>query len=241
MTANDRFKERFTARLWGSMILATAVHFSLLAFWPELTAQDFSIDGQNLVAENIIPEIEMPPPPENIVRPAAPVVATADIPADATIAPNTWEHFTPENLPPPPETTKSTAVTDGPVFVPHTVRPQVKNRVAVQRALEREYPPMLRDAGIGGEVFVWFFVDENGTVQRTRVDKGSGHPSLDAAALKVADIIEFTPALNLDKRVAVWISMGYQVPDPVSAPDFVPNNRSPASPRPGRMWPAFIQ
>ncbi len=207
MTANDRFKERFAARIWGGMILATVVHFSLLAFWPELTAQDFSIDGQNLVAENIIPEIEMPPPPENIVRPAAPVVATTDIPIDATIAPNTWEYFTPETLPPPPESTKGSATRDRPVFVPHTVRPEIKNRAAVAKALEREYPSMLRDAGIGGEVFVWFFVDENGAVQRTRVDKSSGHPSLDQAALKVADIIEFSPALNLDKRVAVWISL----------------------------------
>ena len=54
---------------------------------------------------------------------------------------------------------------------------------------------------------VWFFIDENGRVQRTQVDQSSGHKALDDAAIKVADIIEFTPALNRDKRVPVWISL----------------------------------
>ena len=31
--------------------------------------------------------------------------------------------------------------------------------------------------------------------------------ALDDAAIKVADIIEFTPALNRDKKVPVWISL----------------------------------
>jgi protein TonB len=206
MTANDRFKQRFTARLWGGVILATAVHFAVLALWPELTAQDIGIHRDALQVHDIIPEFELPPPPENIVRPAAPVVPVAPVPTDATMAPSTWEHYTPEKLPPPPDPEERAGVAEGPVFVPHTVKPQVRNLAEVTRALEREYPPLLRDAGIGGVVYVWFFVDEDGAVQRTRVDKTSGHPTLDAAALKVADVIRFSPALNLDKRVAVWIS-----------------------------------
>jgi protein TonB len=77
----------------------------------------------------------------------------------------------------------------------------------VARALEREYPPLLRDAGIGGTVDIWFFIDEEGKVVNTVVDKSSGHKALDDAAVKVADIIQFSPALNRDKRVPVWISL----------------------------------
>jgi protein TonB len=73
--------------------------------------------------------------------------------------------------------------------------------------LEREYPPLLRDAGVGGTVDVWLFIDDQGVVQRTIVDKSSGHQALDDAALEVARAIEFTPALNRDKRVPVWISL----------------------------------
>jgi protein TonB len=87
------------------------------------------------------------------------------------------------------------------------VRPDLKNREEVQRALVREYPPLLRDAGIGGTVEIWFQIDEEGVVRRTQVKVSSGHPALDEAALVVAGVAEFTPALNRDKRVPVWISL----------------------------------
>ena len=47
-----------------------------------------------------------------------------------------------------------------PVFTPMTVRPEITNRSEVQAALMTEYPPILREAGIGGTVVVWFFVSE---------------------------------------------------------------------------------
>ena len=75
------------------------------------------------------------------------------------------------------------------------------------RALEREYPPLLRDAGIGGTVKVWFFIDENGVVRNQVVHETSGHEALDAAALRVAPVFRFTPALNRDKAVPVWVSL----------------------------------
>ncbi len=54
---------------------------------------------------------------------------------------------------------------------------------------------------------VWFQIDVEGSVQQTLVKTSSGHMALDEAALKVAGVIEFTPALNRDKRVPVWISL----------------------------------
>ncbi|NNM05575.1 MAG: energy transducer TonB, partial [Gemmatimonadetes bacterium] len=90
---------------------------------------------------------------------------------------------------------------------PYTVRPDITNRSDVARALEEEYPPVLRDAGVGGTVQVWFFIDENGKVQKTQVNRSSGHQALDEAALRVANEIEFTSALNEDKPVPVWISL----------------------------------
>jgi len=94
-----------------------------------------------------------------------------------------------------------------PTFTPYTVRPDIKNRAEIATALEREYPPLLRDAGIGGSVQVWLFIDEDGVVQRVQVDESSGHKALDQAALKVASGVEFTPALNREKKVPVWISL----------------------------------
>jgi len=207
LTANDRFKRSFGTWFWGSMILATVAHFCVFNFWPEMTAEDVSFTAAELEAIELPPEIEIPPPPEAIARPATPVIAAADIDEDITIAPTTFEDNPVEDLPPPPEDLGATDISAAPTFTPYTVKPDVKNRAEVQRALEREYPPLLRDAGIGGQVMVWFFIDEQGAVQNTLVNQSSGHKALDDAALKVAEVIEFTPALNRDKRVPVWISL----------------------------------
>ncbi len=94
----------------------------------------------------------------------------------------------------------------GPTFTPFTVAPAITNREEVVRAMEKEYPPLLREAGIGGTVKVYFFIDETGRVQDVRVDQSSGHQALDEAALRVADIYRFTPALNRDQKVPVWVS-----------------------------------
>ena len=100
-TANDRLKRSFSSWFWGSMIAATVVHFSAFAFWPELTAADFSFESDELEAIELPPEIEIPPPPQQIARPATPVMASADIDEDITIAPTTFEDNPVEELPPP--------------------------------------------------------------------------------------------------------------------------------------------
>ena len=73
--------------------------------------------------------------------------------------------------------------------------------------LEREYPPRLRDAGIGGIVRVHFLISEEGMVRDTKIDESSGQTALDEAALRAADMFQFTPAVYRDQKVPVWISL----------------------------------
>jgi protein TonB len=206
LTANEKLKRSFGNWFWGSMIAATLLHFAFFQFFPDLTAEDVSFTADELEAIELPPEIEIPPPPEQISRPATPVVAEANIDEDITIAPTTFEDNPVENLPPPPEEGGSD-ISAAPTFTPFTVAPDIRNRTEVQRALQREYPPLLRDAGIGGTVQVWFFIDEDGLVQDTRVNQSSGHTALDEAAIKVAGVFRFSPALNRDKKVPVWVSL----------------------------------
>jgi protein TonB len=87
------------------------------------------------------------------------------------------------------------------------VAPWLKNGPAVARTLAREYPAPLRDAGIGGQVLLWLLIDQTGTVDRALVKTSSGFEALDAAAMRVAVTMEFTPALNRDRRIPVWVAI----------------------------------
>ncbi len=94
----------------------------------------------------------------------------------------------------------------GPASTPYTVAPSIKNRREVVEAMERAYPPLLRGAGVGGTTYVYFLISETGEVESTSLGRSSGHPALDDAALRVADVYDFTPALNGSRIVPVWVS-----------------------------------
>ncbi len=206
-TANDRFKQNFTSWFWGSLTLATLLHFGVFTVLPAFSATDMSmVAAAELETVELPPEIEIPPAPEQIARPATPVIADAEIEEDITIAPTTFEDNPIENLPPPPSA-GGEDISAAPTFTPFTVRPELKNAREVARALERHYPPLLRDAGISGTVQVWFFIDENGRVVKTQINQSSGYEAFDEASLKVADMMQFSPALNRDKKVPVWVSI----------------------------------
>lgn len=206
-SANNRFKARFRSFFWSSIIVATTAHFGAFAFWPELTAEDFSVAVEELTAIELPPEVEVPPPPQAIARPATPVVATMDVSEEITIAPTTFENNPVEALPPPPQLKDEVISPDDlPRFTPFTVAPEILNRSEIVAAMIKEYPPVLREAGIGGEVYVYFFIDDMGVVRNTRVNKSSGYEQLDDAALKVANLYRFSPALNRDTKVPVWVS-----------------------------------
>ena len=132
-------------------------------------------------------------------------MAAADIDDDITIAPTTFADNPVDVLPPSPTDEGEADLSAAPVFTPMTVRPEIRNRREVEAALMREYPSILRGSGIGGQVIVWFFISKEGSVLDRRVFESSGFAQLDEAALKVADVFQFTPALNRDKIVPVWI------------------------------------
>ena len=99
------------------------------------------------------------------------------------------------------------AIGDVPSFTPFTIAPVLRNRTEVGRALTREYPKLLRDAGVGGSCEVWIRISPRGDVEDVQVNQSSGHASLDAAALRVGQTMTFSPAMNRDKEVSVWVSI----------------------------------
>lgn len=203
-TANDRLKGSESARFWGALVVATLVHALVFAMWPDMRTDALAAarDATEVIR---LPQVEIPPPPEALPRPLGPIVASTDISVDVVPEVPRWRDV-PDLPPPPVDTGVSDAAADR-RFVPYTLAPRILNPDQVRRALEREYPATLRDAGLGGTVYVLFHVGENGEVLQAEVDASSGFEALDAAALRVADAMRLSPARNRDRVVAVWIRM----------------------------------
>jgi TonB family protein len=104
-------------------------------------------------------------------------------------------------------------VMERPVFTPFTKKPELRSTVEAREALQAMYPPLLREAGIGGTAIYWLFIDRAGEVQKVQLFRSSGYDELDAAGARVAEGMRFTPAMNRDRAVDVWV----QVPIAFSA------------------------
>jgi periplasmic protein TonB len=212
VTANDRLKSSFNSWFWGSIAAAALIHFLLIAFMPTGTPEDWGVVSREMEALEIPPQVEIPPPPQDIPRPAVPVISTnIDISQDITIAEVTFDRNPVENLPPPP-TGSQVDLSEQPAFTPRTVDPRLPpaQSAALQRYLERNYPPALRDAGVAARVVLWVFINEQGQVQNTRVVESSGYPAFDQLAQEGLRSVRFSPAINRDQRVPVWIQLPIQ-------------------------------
>ena len=98
-------------------------------------------------------------------------------------------------------------ISAAPSFTPYTVAPMLSNREEIGALLEKWYPRLLRDAGIGGRVLMWVFIDANGRVRNTQVKATSELPELDSVAVRVSKQMRFRPAQNRDVKVPVWVEL----------------------------------
>jgi len=175
--------------------------------FPEGGAAAAMLSEPERTLERRIKIMTMPFPRKPFVRGALLVTVGLILVVVACLAPAPMALDDEAELPAVNAVAQEGTLADKPALTPFTVRPDIKNRTEVARAMEQAYPPLLRDAGIGGTATVWFYIDKTGAVKTTRINESSGHQALDDAALRVADGIEFTPALNKDEAVPVWISL----------------------------------
>jgi protein TonB len=210
-----------------SNIISLVLHVVLLGGLVQSTiGNQVQTQEDEVTVMELTQELEAPPPPPpppvDAPPPAAdvsleftvPDVIPAEIPPPGAVA-ITAENIYQDMLAAAQDTTDTSgdavvAIGETPSFTPFTVAPVMQNREEVARALEREYPALLRDAGVGGRTIVWVRLDDQGEVQDVQVNTTSGQPSLDDAALRVARVMEFSPAMNRDKQVPVWVSIPIQ-------------------------------
>lgn len=90
---------------------------------------------------------------------------------------------------------------------PYSRHPELLNRDEVMQSVERNYPPLLRSAGIEGKVMVQLLVGVEGTVLEAHRTGRRIHEALDSAALRVVRGMKFTPAQYKGEPVQVLIEL----------------------------------
>ena len=84
------------------------------------------------------------------------------------------------------------------------VGPEVLDPATVRRVADEEYPPLLRANGVGGTVQMRVFLYATGEVANVELlGGGSIYPDLNDAAMRVARVTEFTPAMLGGEAVGV--------------------------------------
>lgn len=135
------------------------------------------------------------PGPESAMNAPEPPAAAVTPPSEAV-----------EWTPPPMPGEDDLARGERPSFIVFDRAPVLQNIEEVSDALKQSYPTNLKDAGIGGRVEIWLYVDTSGTVRNTELKTSSGNSDLDAAAADVVATMRFDPAMNRDQPTDVWIS-----------------------------------
>jgi TonB family protein len=203
-TASSRLHEEY-GRLFKMFTLAAlVVHGLLIFFFVTPRGEGFEARADELEVIDIPPEIKIPPPPEEIARPATPVISEEPIEEDITIAETeiVEDQPVPEGPPPMPETAE---VGNTFTFTPYTVKPKCETNCTAKDIL-RHIPPLLQKSGVQCDLAVGLRIDTSGNVTATQILKSSGQQGCDSAAEKWAKTTSWTTAFNRDQPVVVWIS-----------------------------------
>lgn len=183
-----------------AFLLALLVHLFAMVALPEYTVTVKAAREVPIEPIPLPPQIDIPhKDPPTLPRPSIPVEVEddADVPTDATIEPTILDQVIAAIVPVGP-------VHDLPAydeFRAYDTKPDFIRHV------KPDYPQMARTAGIEGTVIAQLLIGTNGTVLDVRIVSGPEilHESVRAAAMASL----FSPALQRDKPVAVWVAVPY--------------------------------
>jgi protein TonB len=170
------------------------------------------------------PLAEQPPAPEPVLAEAMPPEPVPSAPAEIALPlpapappPMPAAAPAPARMPAPPPPAAPARAALGPVRlgagVALDVAPGAESRAARPRDVAcsdaTEYPPELRQAGIGGDVVLRLRLTDKGRVIEAKVAESSGHPQLDEAVQRSIRRCRFDPALR--DGVPVWSNLTWRV------------------------------
>ncbi|MEG0820756.1 MAG: TonB family protein [Burkholderiaceae bacterium] len=100
-------------------------------------------------------------------------------------------------------TAAARSTTDGTTAAESAITPPSAHASHLHNRAPR-YPPISRRLGEEGEVVLRLLVQADGSVGQARVERSSGHPRLDAAALEAARQWRFAPAHRGGQALDAW-------------------------------------
>lgn len=205
MTANTRFHGDYSRYFKWFTLGAVVVHAILIFFLVAPRGEGFEARADELVVIDIPPEVRIPPPPEEIARPATPVISEEPIEEDITIAETEIEANEPVPEAPPAPPAAEPEVGSSYSFTPYTVKPQCKTNCTSDDIL-RHVPPIVARAGASCNLQVGLRIDTGGKVTATQILKPSGNAGCDKAVEQWAKTTTWSTAFNRDQPVVVWIA-----------------------------------
>ncbi|HJP31112.1 MAG TPA: energy transducer TonB [Candidatus Latescibacteria bacterium] len=201
-------RRNYSRTFWSCFGISTVLLMAFVVLFPDLDADAYSKSEKVIIQIEDIPETRQerrPPPPP---RPVVPIASQSDdIPDDATIM-ETDLDFGLDDLPPPPPLADLAGV---------DLEEEEEEIVEIWRVEKQpepiknpapEYPEIARKAGITGTVTVQVLVNKKGKVEA--VDILKGNEVFHEAARKAAWKWTFTPAIQNDKPVKVWVALPFR-------------------------------
>ncbi|MFH1009431.1 MAG: energy transducer TonB [Candidatus Latescibacterota bacterium] len=186
------------------LLLSLALHLTAFSL-----SRKASVTAYESVAQQVIIQIEDIPetrqevkPPPAPKRPAVPIeVESEELPDDVTIEStelDVWE----ENIPPPPPVAVEAPPPEEDEIVPFW---HVEEPPELIHVVPPTYPEIARKAQMEGKVFLHLLVGKDGHVEEVKFIKGPEIFKEDA--IKAARQFRFSPALQNDKPVRVWMAV----------------------------------
>lgn len=209
-TANTDLHNAYGKYFWLFTGVALAIHVLLIFFLVTPRGEGFEARAEEIEVIEIPPEIKIPPPPEEIARPATPVIAEEPVEEDITIAETTIEENEPVPDAPPPPPAAEPEVGNTFTFTPYTVKPKCQSGCGSDQIL-RHIPPLLKKSGLNCTTTVGIRIDTSGNVTATDVLQPSGNSACDQAIQQWAKTTKWTTAYNRDQPVVVWIAQPISV------------------------------
>ena len=193
-------KEQSPAVLEQSLALSFALCAMVFLTYQEFDVHAYQgVEGIDIIQVEEIPEtrqMRKPPPPQ---RPQIPIATQdEDVPDDVTIADTDLNL---DIIPPPPPPPKDARGTERVYHIVYEIPPRVKTRV------QPDYPEIARKAGVEGRVTFTLSLDEEGIVREAVVVSATPEGIFEEAARKAVMQWTFSPAMQQDRPIAVYVGM----------------------------------